>query len=160
MVANPDTVKLNSLLASRGFWSSPMPPPHTHTMCIHLSTHFGGSGKRSLLFCHVCFQFFLLFSEVWFNSSEQTLTLPCGKDIVLLSMAQCSSSGHRLSRGPLWQRYHGWHPPKAGERHQFRLQKWQCDGSKPEKGLCHSRIKGTATVISYCCWEGENSQRI
>lgn len=43
VVANPSPVKLNSLLALRGFWSSPSPLPHMYNMCIHLSTCFGGS---------------------------------------------------------------------------------------------------------------------
>lgn len=139
VVANPSPVKLNSLSASRGFWSSPPLRPHTQNVCIHLSTCFGGSRRRLLLFCHICFPFFFfLFSEVWFNSShgsEQTRALPCGKDTVLLALAQCRSSGHKLSRVPLCQRYKEWHPPKAGERHQLTWQKRQRDGSRPEKEL-------------------------
>lgn len=45
MVDNPSPVQLNSLLASRGFWSFPPPHPHVHNMCIHLSMCLGGSRR-------------------------------------------------------------------------------------------------------------------
>lgn len=124
-----------NLLAPRGFWSSPPLPPHMHNTFIHLSMCFGGSGKRWLLFCHICFQFFSPFQRYGLTAVNRHWPLPCGKDIVLLSLDKCGSSGHKLSRAPLCQRHKEWYPPKAGKRHQLRWQKWQQDASRPEKEL-------------------------
>lgn len=76
VVANPSPVQLNSLLASRGFWSSPPPHSHVHNMCINLSMCLGGAvGSRLLLFCHVCFQFFFPLLGVWLIAVTEIKTL-------------------------------------------------------------------------------------
>lgn len=158
VVANPSPVKLNSLSASRGFWSSPPLRPHTQNVCIHLSTCFGGSRRRLLLFCHICFPFF--FSS--FQRCGLTAVTgvnrhgPCHVARTQSSSpwpsagAQGTSLAEFLSvkdiRSGILQRL------AKGISLHGRSGSVTVQGLK--KNLDRSQTKGTALVISYC-YRGE-----
>lgn len=61
--------------------------------------------------------------------------LPCGQDIILLSLARCRSSGHKIIRALPCQRCKERQPPNSGERHQLRWQTLHCNHSQPENKI-------------------------
>lgn len=129
VVSNAKPVMPNSLSASRGFWSSPHP-------CHHLNIYSGTAGRG---FCYFilfafCFSFCLSFQRCGLTAVtgvNRHWPLPCGQDIILLSLAQWRSSGHKLIRAPPCQRCKERQPPNPGERHHLRWQTLYCNHSRP-----------------------------
>lgn len=129
VVSNPSPVMPNSLSALRGFWSSPHP-------CHHMNIYLGAAGRG---FCYFipfafCFSFCLSFQRCGLTAVtgvNRHWPLPCGQDIILLSLAQWRSSGHKIIRAPPCQRCKERQPPNPGERHHLRWQTLYCNHSRP-----------------------------